>query len=55
MVYRATTKSEGSGLGLYIVEETLEKLHGSIDIKSTPNEGSTFTITLRNLQVLHEK
>ncbi|UZR98630.1 ATP-binding protein [Chondrinema litorale] len=36
----------GSGLGLYIVKETLEKLKGSIDVTSTSGKGSTFTIKL---------
>ncbi|MEP2023967.1 MAG: two-component regulator propeller domain-containing protein [Reichenbachiella sp.] len=55
MFYRATTASEGSGLGLYIVEETLEKIQGTIEIHSKKNEGSTFEITLRNLAALREK
>lgn len=55
MFYRATTASEGSGLGLYIVEETLEKLQGKIEVQSEKNKGSLFTITLRNLAALREK
>ncbi|WP_456461970.1 two-component regulator propeller domain-containing protein [Reichenbachiella sp.] len=55
MFYRATTRSEGSGLGLYIVEETLNKLQGSIDVKSKLGEGSTFKISVRNLKTLFEK
>ncbi|SMD31736.1 Signal transduction histidine kinase [Reichenbachiella faecimaris] len=55
MFYRATTASEGSGLGLYIVEETLEKIHGIIEIQSKKDEGTSFVITLRNLAALHKK
>ncbi|WP_422358785.1 two-component regulator propeller domain-containing protein [Reichenbachiella sp.] len=55
MFYRATTRSEGSGLGLYIVEETLAKLQGAIDVKTELGKGSTFKITARNLKTLHEK
>lgn len=46
MFFRASTKSEGSGLGLYIVKETLEKLNGTIWVESKPGEGSTFTFTI---------
>ncbi len=38
MFYRGTEQSEGSGLGLYIVKETLSKLEGSIEIDSKMNE-----------------
>ena len=50
MFYRATTTTEGSGLGLYIVEETLEKLHGTVHVNSDPSSGSSFTIMLKNLK-----
>ncbi len=46
MFYRANEKSQGSGLGLYIVKETLEKLSGSIHLESAPGIGSTFTVRL---------
>ncbi len=45
MFYRATTHSKGSGLGLYIVKESAEKLNAKINVKSELEEGSTFTIT----------
>lgn len=53
MFYRGTEKSDGSGLGLYIVKETLEKLHGSIEVHSEINKGSTFTIKLPNYKLTH--
>jgi signal transduction histidine kinase len=46
MFYRTSDTSAGSGLGLYIVRETIKKLNGSIDVVSQINEGSTFTIIL---------
>jgi PAS domain S-box-containing protein len=49
MFYRATSQSSGSGLGLYIVKETLEKLHGTIDIQSEPGVGTTCIIEIPNL------
>jgi signal transduction histidine kinase len=41
MFYRATDDGAGSGLGLYIVKETIEKLHGKIDIESEIGKGTT--------------
>ncbi len=46
MFYRASEKSQGSGLGLYIVQETLVRLKGSIKMKSTVGQGSSFTLWL---------
>lgn len=46
MFYRASENSEGSGLGLYIVKETLTKLTGSIDVESELYKGSTFRVEL---------
>lgn len=36
----------GTGLGLAIVQQVVKRHHGSIDIKSTVGEGSTFTVEL---------
>lgn len=49
MFFRATERSEGAGLGLYIVKESVEKLGGDITLDSTFNEGSTFNIRLPNI------
>ncbi len=49
MFYRVSTKSVGSGLGLYIVKETVEKLQGAIELKSGPGKGTEFSIHLPNL------
>lgn len=46
MFYRASESSDGSGLGLYIVKETLDKLNGSISVTSTVGEGTEFIVTL---------
>lgn len=46
MFYRANEQSQGSGLGLYIVKETLDKLSGSIHLESSLGIGSTFTVRL---------
>jgi len=49
MFYRADEKRSGSGLGLYIVKETLDKLNGKIDIQSTVGKGTTVHISLPGL------
>ena len=37
---------EGTGIGLALVKELVSALHGSIDVKSVPGKGTTFTVTL---------
>ena len=49
MFYRVSTQSVGSGLGLYIVKETVEKLNGVIKLESEPGKGTVFNIHLPNL------
>ena len=46
MFYRASEKSKGSGLGLYIVKEMVETLNGTIKLNSVYGEGSQFIIEL---------
>lgn len=46
MFYRASERSKGSGLGLYIVKESVHKLAGSIYLRSQPGVGTTFTVML---------
>jgi signal transduction histidine kinase len=48
MFYRASDQKMGSGLGLYIVKETILKLTGKIEIDSVPNNGTAFRIVLPN-------
>ncbi|MBI3481584.1 MAG: HAMP domain-containing histidine kinase, partial [Bacteroidetes bacterium] len=48
MFYRGSSNSTGSGLGLYIVKEIIDKLNGSIEVSSSKNNGTTFTLTIPN-------
>lgn len=48
MFYRATPLSSGSGLGLYIVKETIEKLGGKINVESELNKGTKFIVEITN-------
>lgn len=46
MFYRATDDGAGSGLGLYIVKETIDKLNGSIKIHSEEGKGTTVQLLI---------
>jgi PAS domain S-box-containing protein len=48
MFYRATEKSQGSGLGMYIVKQAVEKLKGNIKVKSVFGKGTAIKIVLPN-------
>ncbi len=48
MFYRASEDSNGSGLGLYIVKETIDKLGGSVAVKSEFGSGTTFYVHIPN-------
>jgi PAS domain S-box-containing protein len=50
MFYRLSNQSVGSGLGLYICKEMVQRLGGSIHLESQLQKGTTFTITLPNLK-----
>ena len=38
--------TSGSGLGLYIIKQVIDAMHGQITFKSVENKGSTFTVSL---------
>lgn len=48
MFYRATELSEGSGLGLYIAKQSVEKLGGNITFSSIKNGGTVFAVEFKN-------
>jgi signal transduction histidine kinase len=50
MFYRATDSNVGSGLGLYIVKESVDRLNGQIDLKSEKGQGTVFNISIPNLR-----
>lgn len=49
MFYRASSKKQGSGLGLYICKETVEKLGGTLTLESKVGVGTTLTMLLPEL------
>src|SRR5690606_15482637 len=46
MFYRASDSGEGSGLGLYIVKDTVEMIGGKISLSSAIGKGTTFIVEL---------
>ena len=46
-----TNHKQGSGIGLFIVKEALEKIGGTINVISTPLVGTSFEIVIPNKQV----
>lgn len=48
LYYRATNTNKGSGLGLHIVKETIEKLKGSVQVESKKDIGTKFIIVIPN-------
>jgi signal transduction histidine kinase len=51
MFYRATSEAEGSGLGLFIVQQALDKINAHISLVSELGEGSTFKLVIENAAV----
>ncbi len=49
MFYRATDDGAGSGLGLYIVKETIDKLQGMINIESEEGKGTKVKLEIPEL------
>lgn len=48
MFYRASEQSVGSGLGLYIVKNAIDKLGGKVTVSSELGVGTTFSLVLPN-------
>jgi len=48
MFFRASVRSSGSGLGLYIAKRIITKLNGSIEVFSQKGVGTEFVIELPN-------
>lgn len=50
LFHRATQKNVGSGLGLYMVKESVDQMGGKIELTSKVNEGTVIEISLPNLK-----
>ncbi len=49
MFFRASRRGTGSGLGLYIVREAIQKIGGTIEVYSEYGEGTEFVVNIPNL------
>lgn len=49
LFYRGSDQSTGTGTGLYIVKEIVDKMDGTIAVSSQPARGSDFIISVPNL------
>jgi signal transduction histidine kinase len=49
MFYRGTSQRTGSGLGLYIVREIIQKLGGTIQLEAEKDVGVSIQIELPNI------
>jgi signal transduction histidine kinase len=49
MFYRASANSTGSGLGLYIVKEAVQKIGGTIVVYSEYGKGTEFVVEIPNM------
>lgn len=50
LFYRSSESSEGTGIGLYLVKETVEKLQGEIKVNSEHGQWTEFTVKLNSLK-----
>lgn len=50
LFFRGETASKGSGLGLYLVKQIMDKLKGTILVESDFSKGTTFRLQVPNLQ-----
>ena len=50
-----TTKEEGTGLGLYITKQLVEKIGGRINVTSQLGQGTVFTVRLSRSQLIADK
>jgi PAS domain S-box-containing protein len=52
MFFRASRSGKGSGIGLYIVKEAIEKLKGRISASSILGEGTEFVVTIPHIDAV---
>jgi signal transduction histidine kinase len=48
MFFKSNDDKTGSGMGLYIVKEALDKIGGTIEVQSKKGSGTEFNIEIPN-------
>ncbi len=48
LFFRSTSQSYGTGIGLFIVKDTIQRVRGTIEVDSIYGEGTTFRIRIPN-------
>ncbi len=48
MFFRISPKKTGTGIGLYLVKEAMDKLGGTLSVESELGEGTTFCLIIPN-------
>ena len=48
LFFRGTDQSQGTGIGLFIVKDTVQRVNGTIEVDSIYGEGTTFRIRIPN-------
>ena len=48
LFHRATSVAHGTGIGLFIVKDTIERLQGTIEVQSEIGKGTTFIMQIPN-------
>jgi signal transduction histidine kinase len=51
MYFRATETSKGSGLGLFIVSEVIDKIGGNINVESEFGKQTKFEVLIPNKMI----
>ncbi len=51
LFFRGSVSSRGSGLGLFVVSQLVEKLGGSISVQAIPERGTIFSILIPNAKL----
>ncbi|MBX9449064.1 MAG: hybrid sensor histidine kinase/response regulator [Taibaiella sp.] len=52
LFYRSASKESGFGFGLYNLKSALNKLNGTIDVRSKIGEGTVFSVTIPSLHTI---